>query len=310
MGAACSSSAARAAESPKKLADARPVDTRIATSRKTGALDLSGMSLKDLKSERLADAFHDRVRILQLSRNQVNALDVLLKYPALASLQRLHASDNALTTVPALDTAFSSLHTCEVARNDLTSVGRLPKSLNTLDVSFNPRLGGARSSLVGTFGACAGSLRVLNLSGTGLQTLPRELASLEVLVELSLDDNPLESLEFAQNDEGRPADCGETEGSETFPRGWHNLPRLVSLSVRRCRLRAKPESIPRNLLENSAVTSLQLGGNPGLTQKSLLRLPGMDAYVLRRRKALDRGFTGDGGGASSAGGAALCGVSD
>lgn len=311
MGATCSSASGGkhgviTAHAPHdlKLADSRPLEARVATSRKTGALDLSGMVLTSLAGLQGGGGgeegavLHGRVRTLLLSRNALVSVDTLAHCPALARLQRLTLSDNPrLTTLPALAGALPSLAHLEAARCDLAGLPTLPRSLRSLHLQGNSRLGAALLS-GWALGGCSGGLRTLDLSGCGLTALPAALATLAALVELTLDDNLLQSLELGA------ADGGDDGGVP----GWASLPRLTALSARRCRLAAHPRSIPQALLQDSAVTTLQLGGNADLTQGRLLALPGMDAFIERRRRALSRGATGDGGGAASLGGGALCGV--
>lgn len=311
MGGVCSSSAAGAASADDGY---RSLAARVATSTKTGQLDASALGVARL--DELRDGLHARTRAINVSRNRLTDLSGLVGYPLLADkLQKLNVSLNPqLAALPPL-AAYAALvtldaHGCDV-RGGSDSVPSLPPRLRELDLSGNARLARPPRCVW-----ALADLRVLRLAATGLAALPAALAALRALTELVVDDNPLESLALVDGDDG--GDSGASASSESVVDadggnsggaggGWAALPRLVTLSARRCRLRAEPTCLPRGLLGDSGVTALHLGGNPGLTQRGLLGLPGMEEYVRRRKAALDRGMTGDGGGRLSLA-AHLCGV--
>jgi Leucine-rich repeat (LRR) protein len=307
MGGVCSSSAAASAASAGD--GYRSLAARVATSAKTGQLDASALGIARL--DELRDGLHARTRAINVSRNRLADLGGLGAYPLAADkLQKLNVSLNPqLAGLPPL-AGFVALvaldaHGCDLRGGD--SVPSLPPRLRELDLSGNPHLARPPRCVW-----ALAELRVLRLAGTGLAALPVALTGLVALTELVVDDNPqLESLALVGGDSDGKADAstagavvsvsgssesdgdGDDSGGGS---GWAALPRLTTLSARNCRLRPEPSSLPRALLADSAVTALRLGGNPGLTPRALLALPGMDAYVGRRKRALDRGMTGDGGG--------------
>jgi Leucine-rich repeat (LRR) protein len=82
-------------------------------------------------------------------------------------------------------------------------------------------------------------------------------------------------------------------GLRRLPSGLSRAPRLSVLSVQNNLLKADGESFPQAFLRDSpCLHTLHLEGNDHITEQSFMELPGVDAYLARRKAKVDKQLAG------------------
>ncbi len=244
--------------------------------RRSGALDLSGLSLRSLPPK-IAQLSH--LAELDLANNQFDTLPPELSH--FTGLTRLNLTNNPLTRLQPAIGQFSKLTRLDLSH---TLLGELPPEIGMLAgltrlyldhsrlLSLPPEIAGLAQltridishNALSTFPpelALLAKLTRLDLSHNHLKTLSPEIGHLSMLTVLDLSHNPLESL---------PPEIGR-------------LAKLAVLKTSNTNLSALPAEIGQ--LAN--LTELDLAGNP-LTSlpESLRELEKLDRLFLHDNPAL------------------------
>ena len=134
------------------------------------------------------------------------------------------------------------------------------------------------------------SLRTLRLDGNLLTEVPRCLAGLEVVEVVYLNDNQLTEISDVIVSAPRLHTL-EVDGNAIarVPALLARCGRLRTLSLARNRIRA--DAIDTAALRDSVIDRLVLTGNP-VTKQELMELDGFDAFMARRKAALDKAIDG------------------
>lgn len=246
------------------------IEIKLKMSAKTGVLNLSGqsLSLKSSTWSRLAcHDFVNKLTSLDLSKNPLKQLprEIL----SLTLLKTINLADCQLSSLLDLSN-LSNLTTLNISHNSLSASGvdQLPSSLVKVDLSFNQ-----------------------------LQCIPGELFGCYQITELNLSNNLIENLNgigvlinitHLYLDHNRLSELPDEIGS---------LSQLKFLSLK-CNLlcpfaeSSQRNSLPPELFLNTCLDHLELEGNIGLTNASVLKFVGIDAYLTRRQQTKDKGLQG------------------
>lgn len=212
-------------------------------------LSLSSSGLKKIPEAVLT--IHT-MKTLDLSSNSLKALPP--EFSAFACLKVLKLQQNKLCEVPSnCFTHMTKLTTVALGNNQLDCIPNMPPSVKSLSFAGN-RL---QNLVLEPVTACAGTLRILDLSGNQMVALTPEITIFTSLEELILDDNSL---------------C-------MIPDEISQCPKLRSLSLRRNEL----QTLPVALLRDSTVDKMQLEGN-SISKRQFMNMEGFKEFEDRRGK--------------------------
>lgn len=122
--------------------------------------------------------------------------------------------------------------------------------------------------------------------------IPPALAGVKSLKSLDLSGcrgiASVEGFEFMEGLEVLLLDCCGLTG---LPAALGGLKKLVVISVRNNQV--TPRGLPSVLFEGAKeLHTLNLMGNPGMTEANLLACPGVESYISRRKARIDRQLAG------------------
>ena len=185
------------------------------------------------------------------------------------TLKTLKLSSNELVEIPKFFQEFEQLMTLDLAGN----------SLSMTEISFQlfPR-----------------SLQALNLSKNRLTSIGN-LEHLTALVDLNLSENPnIDSIEAVDWSKLTSLEELNVHGLKLMklPVSLSRAPRLTVISAQNNTLSAR-DGIPEEILNDSPLLhTLHLEGNDQITLTVFMNLPGVDAYLNRRKAKVDKQLAG------------------
>lgn len=229
----------------------------------TKNFNYDGLGLKSLDFLDNLNGDKIEAKVLSAESNRLISLPEKFLSKSLG-LKKLSLRSNLIASLPAVISSLSSLETIDLAENKLNSL-----SLHALDFS-------ALQSLI-----------ILDISNNMISTLPESIKTARRLEVLKVNHNSLEVFpcrvvsQMERLDEFHVSrnQIRQFEGAQ-----WSNSRlRLVDLGFN------KLGEIPAEIFRDSAVSSLNLKGNP-IKLEQLKNVDGYERIIERRRASKDKGF--------------------
>lgn len=248
------------------------IEGKLSNASKTGVLSLKDIELKASSSvwgKIAATGLSAKLKTLDISGNNLKTLPPEIY--DMENLRTLHCSRCNVQYTHDMS-AFTRLNTIDLDNNDLESavLAVLPQSLTKLNVSNNHLASIPTSAFVEL-----GQLVELNLSGNRLTSV-EGVGVLTRLHILYLDDNRLQELSIDM------AMCTSLKHLSVK----NNLISAKSIS------REGEQSIPKAIFEDTALTVLDLSGNQMISKSIVMGFEGVDDFIERRKKSLDKNLAG------------------
>eukprot|EP01135_Chromosphaera_perkinsii_P006187 Nk52_evm4s442 gene=Nk52_evmTU4s442 len=194
-----------------------------------------------------------------------------------AKVRSINLATNKLTKIPSLIANFSNLKSLDLENNRIDRVcdeiGGLLK-LETL------KLGNNRISVFPATVCSLKKLKVLSLNDNSLSTFPEGVLFLEKLTALYLSRNKITCIPNAVVNMKAliELDIGNNRVSSLPTGSFEKLPKFKVLRLNMNQLTL--ESIPSSIFSDSAISLIDLEGNP-INEKELRLAPGYDKQSLR-----------------------------
>lgn len=248
------------------------IESKLGTANKTGVLSLKDSDLKASSSvwgKIGSTGLSAKLKTLDISGNNLKTLPPEIY--EMENLRTLHCSRCNVQYTHDMS-GFTRLQTVDLDNNDLESnvLAALPQSLVKLNVSNNHLATIPTSAFVELI-----NLKELDLSGNRLATV-EGIGVLIKLLSLRLDDNRLQELSIDM------AMCVELESLSLK----NNLLSAKSIT------REGEQSIPKAIFEETSLNRIDLSGNQMITKNIVMEFEGIDDFIERRKKTLDRNLAG------------------